>query len=132
MALCIAAGAVAAVLLSDTFTLGWTHSIERLRWEEDWQVTGTMLEIREARIRGTGAGMEAPPGALLKNGVWHYRPALPPQRALNLAHSGYVPEFELCVEGKCRPLSDWLPGLGEHAGVTITSCADGGSPPDRH
>jgi hypothetical protein len=68
--LCLAAGAVAASLAVETFTLSWAHSIEKIRWEEDWRVEGHALVITEARIRGSGAGMEPPEGAVLTNGVW--------------------------------------------------------------
>jgi hypothetical protein len=74
MSLCLAAGAVSAVLAVEAFTLGWIHSIEKIRWEEDWRIEGHALVITEARIRGTGAGMEPPAGSVLKDGVWRYRP----------------------------------------------------------
>ena len=34
MPLCLAAGIVAATLAVDSFTLAWTHSIEKQRWED--------------------------------------------------------------------------------------------------
>jgi hypothetical protein len=87
MSLCLAAGAAGAVLAVNGFTLAWMHSIEKIRWEEDWRIVGRELVITEARIRGTGAGMEPPADARLSNGVWHYRPATPPQAVLRLTHS---------------------------------------------
>jgi hypothetical protein len=36
--LCLAAGAVTAVLAIESFTLSWIHSIEKIRWEEDWRI----------------------------------------------------------------------------------------------
>ena len=63
MSLCLAAGAASAVLALNGFTLAWTHSIEKIHWEEDWRVEGRALVITEARIRGFGAGMEPPAGA---------------------------------------------------------------------
>jgi hypothetical protein len=63
MSLCLAAGAAGAVLAVNGFTLAWMHSIEKIRWEEDWRIVGRELVITEARIRGTGAGMEPPAGA---------------------------------------------------------------------
>jgi hypothetical protein len=59
--LCLAAGAVAASLAIDSFTLSWIHSIEKIRWEEDWRIEAGALVVTEARIRGSGAGMEPPP-----------------------------------------------------------------------
>ena len=69
MALCLSAGTLVASLAVQAFTLAWTHSIEKVRWEEDWRIAGDRLEIVAARIRGTGAGMEPPAGAVLQAGT---------------------------------------------------------------
>lgn len=122
MPLCLAAGAVAAAIAADAFTLAWTHSIEKIRWEEDWRTEGTSLVVTEARIRGTGAGMEAPPGAALENGVWRYRPSLPPQSSLRLTHSPHAAGYELCIEDRCSPLAARLPGIGADAVVELRVC----------
>ena len=122
MSLCLAAGAASAVLAIESFTLAWMHSIEKIRWEEDWRIVGNELVIDDARIRGSGAGMEPPDGAVLKNGVWHYRPALPPQTVLRLAHSPYTSGYELCLGGHCRPLADHLPGIDNSAVIEIRRC----------
>ena len=87
MPLCLVSGTLAAVLAIESFTLAWTHSIEKIRWEEDWRIEAGRLELLEARIRGSGAGMEPPEGAVLENGVWRYRPTLAPLERLRLAHS---------------------------------------------
>jgi hypothetical protein len=123
MALCLAAGTLAASLATTTFTLAWTHSIEKVRWEEDWRIAGNRLEVVAARIRGTGAGMEAPPGAVLRDGAWHYRPAVAPVPALLLSHSPHAAGYTLCAGGSCRPLADMLPGLPDTATVKIAPCA---------
>ena len=122
MSLCLAAGAASAVLAIEGFTLAWMHSIEKIRWEEDWRIEGKTLVITEARIRGNGAGMEPPAGSVLKDGVWHYRPALPPQTALRLTHSPYTSGYELCVEGRCRPLADHLPGIDNNVVIELREC----------
>lgn len=120
--LCLAAGALSAVLAVNGFTLAWMHSIEKTRWEEDWRIEGGALVITEARIRGFGAGMEPPAGAWLSNGVWRYRPALPPQTVLRLAHSPYAGDYELCVEGHCRPLAESLPGIDNNVVIQLSAC----------
>ena len=120
--LCLAAGAVSAVLAIESFTLVWMHSIERVRWEEDWRIEGHALVISEARIRGSGAGMEPPAGAVLKYGVWHYRPDLPPQTVLRLTHSPHTSGYELCSAGRCQPLADHLPGIDNSAVIEIRRC----------
>jgi hypothetical protein len=63
MSLCRAAGSKITALAFSAFTLSWTHSVERIRWEEDWQLTSRGLELVEARVKGSGAGMEPPPEA---------------------------------------------------------------------
>ena len=122
MPLCLAAGAVAATLAIDAFTLAWTHSIEKIRWEEDWRIEANTLVLHEARIRGSGAGMEPPPDAVLRAGIWHYRPALPPQAHLVLSHSPYAGEYALCTAGHCRRLADLLPGLAGIVRIGLSPC----------
>lgn len=120
--LCLAAGAISAVLAGNAFTLAWTHSIEKIRWEEDWRIEDHALVITEARIRGAGAGMEPPAGSVLQDGVWHYRPSLPPQAKLRLTHSPYAAGYELCIEGRCAPLADRLPGIAGTTVIEISPC----------
>lgn len=116
MSLCLASGSLLAALPLTAFTLAWTHSIEKTRWEEDWRLVGTQLELREARIHGSGAGMEPPPGARLDGGVWRYVPAHPMHERLRLTHSPHAAGYELCSADGCRPLADQLPGLEENHG----------------
>jgi hypothetical protein len=102
--LCVVAAGVAFSLPIQDFALAWTHSIEKIRWEEDYRITGRRLHLMQARIRGSGAGMEPPAGAVLKDGIWHYQPALPAQERLRLARSPYVADYDLCWNATCRPL----------------------------
>ena len=122
MSLCLAAGALSATLAVHSFTLAWTHSIEKVRWEEDWRIEARQLVIVAARIQGFGAGMEPPEGALLQGGYWHYRPALAPMDSVTLAHSPYTQGYDLCIAGACRPLTDFLPGIGESATIVASAC----------
>ncbi len=122
MSLCLAAGAVSAMIAIEGFTLAWMHSIEKVRWEEDWRIAGNELVITEARILGAGAGMEPPAGSVLKHGVWHYLPALSPQTRLRLTHSPYAAGYELCVGGRCRPLADRMPGIDNNAVIELRGC----------
>ncbi len=104
----LAAGITARLPLPD-FTLAWTHSIEKIRWEEDYRVLssadGARLQLTEARIRGSGAGMEPPADAVLADGAWHYRPSLAPLQRLRLARSDYVADYSICWDGHCQPLA---------------------------
>ena len=90
-ALCLASGGLLSSLAATLFTLQWTHSVERIAWQEDWRIDGDALVLVEARIRGSGAGMDPPDGAVLRDGVWHYRVARRVQRLL-LSSGGSQPE----------------------------------------
>ena len=123
MALCLSAGAVSATLAVQFFTLAWIHSIEKVRWEEDWRVGENELQIVAARVKGTGAGMEPPPGAILRDGAWHYRPAVAPMGQLILAQSPYTQGYEFCTEGRCKPLVEILPGIEETGTIVLVPCS---------
>jgi len=101
-------GVVWAQLPVSDFTLAWNHTIEKIRWEEDYRVTPQGLLLGEARVRGTGAGMEIPQGARLQSGSWHYRRILPPLQPLNLGRTPEAGDFELCFDGRCRLMSEWV------------------------
>jgi len=108
-ALCIVAGTLTVAVPTVRFTLAWRHSVEKVLWEEDYVIAGGWLLATGARIRGSGAGMEPPDGSVLQDGAWHYRPADRWLRELALARSTYTPDYRLCVDGRCRPLSSWMP-----------------------
>lgn len=123
--ICLAAGALTAALQLPAFTLAWNHSIEKIRWEEHYRVAGNRLVLDEARIRGSGAGMEPPPDARFEHGVWHYRPHLPPLEHLRLTHSPYTAGYEICTAKGCRELAALLPGMPEVAVVDVSVCGPG-------
>ncbi len=106
------------------FTLAWMHTIEKVRWEEDYAVEsvaeGAVLKAVAARVRGSGAGMEPPPDAQLRNGWYHYTPQISHPKVLRLTRSSFAVDYEFCSDGFCRPLSDFLPSNG---GITrLTGC----------
>lgn len=102
------AGALWAQVDVQAFTLAWYHTVEKIRWEEDYRVTPDGLVLEEARIQGSGAGMEIPPGARLQSGNWRYRPTLPPQQPLRLSRAPEAGDYVLCSGGDCQPLGHWL------------------------
>lgn len=122
--LCLAAGTVAVVLAVDAFTLGWTHSVEKVEWQEDWRVTAEGLVIEEDRVKGHGAGMEPPAGSVNAGGWWRYRPAVGPLPEVTLARSDAVADWLLCVQGACRSLTDYLPGDDRRTPVTMRPCPE--------
>ena len=90
------------------FTLAWDHTIEKIHWEEDYRVTASGLVLGEARVKGSGAGMEIPDDAVWRKGVWSYRRTLPPLQPLRLARTPEAGDYQLCFERVCRPLRVWL------------------------
>lgn len=119
--LCLGAPGHATVAVpAHRFTLVWQHSIEKIDWEEDYVVAGDWLYLSGARIRGTGAGMEPPDDAQRIGDLYVYRPRERWFRALDLARSGYVKDYRLCVAGRCRPLSTWIPI--EAGSTTVAPC----------
>lgn len=103
--LCVAAGGKLLALAATTFTLSWTHSVERTTWFEAWRVTGDRLQVVTARVEGPGAGIALPEGATMTPTGWVYRPDLPPLPRLVLAASGTTPSgWRLCALGSCRVL----------------------------
>jgi hypothetical protein len=107
--ICLVAGSTIAPLLAGAITLAWTHSVEKIVWEEDWRSGKAGLELVEARVRGSGAGMEPPPEARFANGAWAWRPALPPQREVVLRRSGATADWRICISGQCRPMAAYVP-----------------------
>lgn len=123
--LCLATAALSLALPLQTFTLAWTHSIEKIRWEEDYEVRGKVLRLTEARIRGTGAGMEIPDGAVLREGVWHYTPDLNELEFLTLARSPYTADYELCERGTCRSFQEVVGTVEQSPQVKVFPCGPG-------
>ncbi len=125
MSLCIATGAGVLALAATGFTLDWTHSVERTAWHEVWEVTPGGLRPVEGRVAGSGAGMEVPEGATFRDGAWHYRPALAPQREVWLAASGATPGgWRLCAGDACLTL-----GAEPGPPVRLWSAPDCAPPP---
>lgn len=109
-------------VVTERFTLAWTHSIEKQRWEEDYAVLPgstpgqpPVLRALQARIKGSGAGMEPPPDAVLHNGWYIYTPTPTPVPELLLTRSEFTPDYDWCLAGRCQPLSNVI---ASDAGVT--------------
>ncbi|MCB1637494.1 MAG: DUF1850 domain-containing protein, partial [Thiothrix sp.] len=58
MSLCVVTAGKTLTLAVSLFTLSWTHSVEKTGWQEDWQVSKAGLQLLQARVKGSGAGME--------------------------------------------------------------------------
>ncbi len=102
--LCIVSGKAVAVA-AGLFTLGWTHSVEQTEWQERWAVTPEGLVLQEARVQGSGAGMEPGDAARRVGGWWVWTPGLLPLPELVLAASGTTTSgWRLCDKDGCREL----------------------------
>jgi hypothetical protein len=118
MSLCIV-GAETLRLGIAAFTLAWTHSVEHVAWEERWRVVDAGLELVEARVKGSGAGMDPGPDARLEGGWWVWAPATPPVPRLVLAASGATGAgWRLCHAAGCLTL-----GATPGAPVVLEPCA---------
>jgi hypothetical protein len=106
LSLCLASAGVVKALSVAAFTLVWTHSVEKVDWQEDWRVSKQGLELVQARVKGSGAGMEPPPEARLVNGWFQWRPKRAALPEVVLGNSGAAGDWRLCHDGKCRTLSD--------------------------
>jgi hypothetical protein len=114
VSLCLAAPLLAITLSAPAFTLAWTHSVEKTEWRERWRVQGDALVLDEARVRGSGAGMEPPEGSVLQDGWWVYHADLRVP-VLRLASSGATGSgWRLCTEAEgCRELETLLSMAGQ-------------------
>jgi hypothetical protein len=122
--LCLVAGAVVAPLMTEALTLAWTHSVEKVPWEEAWREAPGGLRLEETRVRGSGAGMEPAPEARLVDGAWTWTPALPVLNEVVLRRSGATADWRVCIAGRCRPMGDYVPADADP--VTLKPC--GASP----
>ncbi len=118
VSLCLASAGTIKALSVAAFTLVWTHSIAKVDWQEDWRVTPAGLELVQARVKGTGPGMEPPPEARLVDGWFQWQPKRAPMREVVLGNSGAAGEWRLCHEGACRTLSEII---GHPIGANITT-----------
>lgn len=106
---------------TEQFTLAWDHSIEKIRWEEDYAVVlgssgQPVLQAQQARIKGSGSGMEPPADAVYREGAFYYTPVMHSPELLRLTRSEFVPDYQWCDAQGCRPLSAIIPRDG---GVTM-------------
>jgi len=118
LSLCLASAGVVKTLSVAAFTLAWTHSIEKTEWQEDWRVTPHGLELVQARVKGSGAGMEPAPDARLVDGWFQWQPKRAAMPEVVLANSGAAGEWRLCSHGHCKTLSGIF---GHPVGMNVTT-----------
>lgn len=121
-AVCLFAGAASLRFAAGLVTLAWTHSIEKVEWRETWAATPAGLELTEARIKGSGAGMEPGDDARLEDGWWVWRPRRPALAELHLARSGATSDWRICVEGRCATIEALLGRPMDGGEARLASC----------
>ena len=110
MQFCLLAAGALIHLHTAALTLAWTHSIEKIRWEEDYRATPAGIALTQDRIQGTGAGMEPPPDATFDGKWWRYHARIGPQPQVILRRSGMtVSDWQVCIKDKCRTMGSYLP-----------------------
>jgi hypothetical protein len=120
VSLCLTAGGATVVLPLSAFLLSWTHSVERTEWRELWRVEADRLVLEEARVKGSGAGMEPGDGARLFDGWWVWRPGLRVPELL-LARAPEVAAWRLCAPDgtACQELP---PDVGDTGPLRLAPC----------
>ena len=118
LSLCLASAGIVKTLSIAAFTLAWTHSIEKIDWQEDWRISRQGLELVQSRVKVSGAGMEPPPDARLVDGWFQWQPQRAPMLEVMLGNSGAAGEWRLCSDRQCRTLSEIL---GHPVGVNVTT-----------
>ena len=107
MSICLAAAGVVLEIAASSFTLSWTHTIEKTEWQEEWRVESRRFVLDEARVKGSGAGMEPPPDARLEHGFYVWNPQVERAEIL-LRRDPHAGDWRLCAAGRCAPLGEWL------------------------
>src|SRR4051794_24158547 len=122
--LCLFAGGMLAAKLAGVavFTLAWTHSVEKIAWEEDWRGLPDGLGLLEGGGQGSGAGMDPAPDATFSGGVWRWKPAVPPLAEVVLRRSGAIADWRLCTSGSCRSMGELVDMKADP--VILRPCAD--------
>ncbi|MEK9968751.1 MAG: DUF1850 domain-containing protein [Ferrovibrio sp.] len=125
--LCLALGAAVVALGVNQVELRWTHSVQKSEWREQWSVTAAGLVLQQAAVQSSGAGMDPGEDAVMRDGFWVWRPALPPQPELILTRSPYTPgDWHLCTAAGCHDLGGYFPGIAADQAVTMRPCGPGG------
>jgi hypothetical protein len=121
VALCLIGAGETVRLAVTAFSLSWMHTVEKVPWMESWRVEPTQLVLTEARVKGSGAGMEPPPNARHEDGWYVWEPSNPERSEIVLRMTGFA-RWTFCADGiACRPLNALF---GRDADpVTVKPCA---------
>ena len=121
MPLCLAGAGLTVHLAVASFTLAWTHTIEKIPWEEDWRVEADARVRTQSRVQGSGAGMEPPAYAKLTDGWYAWAPENPRRTSIQLRRASGLADWTFCAPGiPCAPLGKVLGADADP--VTLSPC----------
>ena len=114
---CLLIGATIMSLTGNVFSLHWIHSVEKIEWVEAWRIEDGALTLIEARVKGSGAGMEPGEGAHLQDGWWVWSPETRVE-ILTLAASGATGQgWRVCDGDTCQEI-----GAKPGEALTLAPC----------
>jgi hypothetical protein len=117
----IVAGVIRATLPGPDLAVEWQHSVAKTRWEERYRIDDDHLLLTEARVEGSGAGMEPPPESELRDGIWSWHPRRSVDE-LRLTRSTYTSDYRLCTQRACTTLGDRIGRVDDGTVVIVRPC----------
>lgn len=118
----VAFSVIHAMIPATSLTLAWTHSVEKIRWEEDYAIRDGKIVLTAARVQGSGAGMEPGVNAVRRGDWWEYHPAIGPLSKITLANSTFTGDYTLCANGKCQKLGALLGNADRDKPIDLFPC----------
>lgn len=107
--LCITAGKLLLAIPLSSFSLVWTS--DEVRWEQQWRVANGELRLLEAKKRSAGFALDT---VLTGDST--------AKQNVILSNAAGAPKYELCIDGRCRPLLGLLPGIEANAAIELSAC----------
>ena len=121
MALCLIGAGETVRIAVTVFSLSWIHTVEKIPWQETWLVEPDALVLAQARIKGSGAGMEPPDDAKLIDGWYVWAPASPRRSEVVLRNRAGIDDWRLCAENiACLPVHEILGRQTDR--ITLKAC----------
>ena len=122
MALCVIGAGETVRIAATVFSLSWMHSVEKIPWQEYWRVEPDRLVLTEARVKGSGAGMEPPADARHEDGWYVWTPADGVRDRIVLRAVPEISPWTICLDGeRCSSLEALLGRKADP--ITIQPCS---------
>ncbi|OQA34434.1 MAG: hypothetical protein BWY57_00444 [Betaproteobacteria bacterium ADurb.Bin341] len=109
--LCLTAGSLLAAIPLSTFSLATIDNVDGSRQEVLWRIEGKQLVSGASPSRREDGSQLA---------VSTQLPRRVPR--LLVTHAPGAPKKELCIDGRCRPLENLLPGIEATAVIELAPC----------